>query len=727
MVEKTSYPVAVGPQNQTPVKQSLRSPWKVKFLKTVFLFVFLGVLLRLIHIQIIESPKYQQIAQRQYETKVAIPAVRGSIFDRNGNLLASHSMFVSFGADPKAVGKHTKAVADRFARVFHKPVRYYTEKLESGRRFVWLERQVRPALARLVQHRTLPGVIELNEAKRLYHYPDVGGALIGFTDVDNVGLSGVELQFDEHLRGTDGYVIMQRDGRGQARPSADYLRVEPRSGNDIMLTIDLVYQSIAEEKLRRGVERTNAEGGLVVMMHPPTGEILAMAQYPPLDPTSPASAGVHHQKLRAVTDMFEPGSVFKIVTAAAALEDGLVQLNQRFDAEQGRYTIKFPDGRVRTIRDTHVREVVTFQEAMEISSNIVMAKVSDLVGSERLYTKARSFGFGAETGIEYPGEAKGDLKRPIHWSGTTLNTMAYGYEVGATPLQITAAYATIANRGYLMRPLLVKKIVAPSGETIEERTPEQIRRVTTPEVASTITGLLMGVVERGTGLSAKIQGVHVAGKTGTSRKYSEGQYQTGNYTASFVGFFPVENPEVVCLVMLDNPSAGGYTGGATAAPIFREIAQQIIATGKAVVPTTSSVVLARNAQEEISIPDVVGLRGEAAVRVLESRGLIAKVYGEGIVVKQVPSAGRVVDQPASVTLVLNGKEVKTADGGVVVPDLVGLSVRRAANRLAVDGLQANIHGSGIVIDQMPAPGTIVSEGAMIVLVCESRPLAEQHN
>lgn len=707
-------------------QQAVRSLWRLKLLKAVLLFAFLGMVIRLAQIQIVESPKYQQIAQRQYETKVVVPAVRGSVYDRNGNVLASNSVFVSFAADPKAAGEHLWKIAERFSHVFNKPVKYYVERLENNKRFVWLERQVRPEIARHLQINTLPGVVELYEPKRLYHYPEIGGALIGFTDVDNSGLSGIELQFDKQLRGTDGYVIMQRDGRGQTRPSVDYLRVEPQNGNDIFLTIDLVHQSIAEDKLKKGVERTKADGGLVVIMAPSTGEVLAMAQYPPLDPTSPASTDVQHQRLRAVTDMFEPGSVFKVVTASAALEDRLVRPDQRFYAEHGTYTVKFPNGQIRVIKDTRVHDELTFQQAMEFSSNIIMAKVSDLIGAERLYKKARAFGFGGETGIEYPGEAKGDLKRPVQWSGTTLNTMAYGYEVGVTPIQIALSYCAIANNGLLMKPMLIGKIITEWGTVIEERIPEPIRRVVTPEVASTLKIFFEGTVERGTGTSSKIEGVRIGGKTGTSRKYVRGQYQTGSYTASFVGFFPVEHPEIVCLVMLDNPRVGGYTGGATAAPIFKDIAQQIITTGKAIIPTGNTIVLAHH-NDEVAVPDVAGLQSDVARKVLESWGLIAEIFGEGIVVKQVPEPRTTVGRNSKVTLVLNGKTQKIANDEMIVPDLRGLSVRRAVNRLAVDKLEAKIHGSGIVIDQRPSPGVTVSVGASILLVCEPRAFVERNN
>ena len=723
-LEHTGNP-ALLEQGDTP--GTVRRPWRLKAVKAGFLVAFAGVVVRLVEIQIVESPKYQEIAQRQYDAKVILPATRGNIYDRNGNVLASHSLFVSFAADPKLAEDRSWKIADRFSRLFGKPRNLYLDRLRSEKRFVWLERQVRPEFAKKIAAEPLPGVVAFDEPKRLYHYPGIGGALVGFTDIDNSGLSGVELQFDKYLRGTDGYIILQRDGRGQARPSADYLRVEPVGGSNVFLTIDLVYQSIAEEKLKDGVLRANAESGLAIMQKCSTGEILAVAQYPPLDQSRPASSGTEQQKLRAVTDMFEPGSVFKIVTASAALENGLVAPQQRFNAEHGTYTVQLPDGKFRVIRDTHENDILTFREAVEVSSNIVMAKISDLIGAERLFRQARAYGFGIESGVEYPGEAKGELKRPALWSGTTLNTMAYGYEVAVTPLQILSAYGALANNGVLMKPTLVKRIVSNDGAVLDEMKPEQVRSVVSASTAATLKSFFEGVVDRGTGTTAKVEGVRIAGKTGTSRKYFDGKYETDSYTASFVGFFPVEQPEVVCLVMLDNPRVGGYTGGAASAPIFKEIVQRIIATGRVRVPTTAKSSIVQTGRNDVMVPDVKGLQPDVARELIESRGLSVELYGEGIVARQVPSPGTGVEPGSNVMLVLNGNDRGASGNAAVVPDLRGMSVRRAVNRLAIDKLQAQIQGSGIVVSQVPAAGRVVAAGASILLVCEPPALAVRNN
>ena len=695
---------------------------RILILKVGLLAFFLIVVLRLVQLQIIDAGKYQEIGRKQYEVKLELPAQRGSIYDRNGRTLVTNSLFISFGADPVIVGDRATEVAERFARVFEKPRAAYLERLNAtGKHFVWLERRVRPALANQIGAGDMEGVVEIPEPRRLYHYDHVAGHVLGFTDVDNRGLSGLELELDSLLRGRDGRVIMQRDGLGRRRPSVDYPRTEPTNGNAAFLTIEIESQAIAEEELRKGVERNKAESGLVVMMDPATGEILAMSTYPSLNPAEPSTVSPTVARNKVITDMFEPGSVFKVVTAAAALERNLVRPDQRFDAEQGEYVVRLPNGKVRnTITDTHQHGIISFQEAMEVSSNIVMAKVSDLIGAEAFYTMARNFGFGTESGISLPGEARGELKKPAQWSGTTLNTMAYGYEVGATPLQIIAAYAAVANGGRLMKPFIVKKIVAPDNSVLEETKPEQIRRVVSKQTAETLTRMLCGVVERGTGMTAKVAGISVAGKTGTARKFVDGRYVPGSYIASFIGYFPAEQPAAVCLVMLDNPSDHGYTGALVCAPIFRAIAEKV----HAISPQSDKQqtdVIANQAMS--SVPDVLTLKIDAAKATLLAGGFDVATRGEGrSVLSQSPEPGSKAARGTTVTLTTAGS-VLLPQGFTLVPDVRGMPIRRAVNRLAMQQLDVAIAGSGTVRAQSPRAGEQVKAGSRVSIRCEPRDLS----
>lgn len=688
-------------------------------LKVTLLLFLVVVAVRLIHIQVIDATKYREIARRQYESKVTLPAARGNIYDCNRKPLASNSIYVSFAADPQIVGSNAADVAERFARVFGEPKSSYLAKLsDPKRRFVWLERRVKPEIAKRVRAEDLDGVIQLNEPKRMYHYGPVAGQLLGFTGVDNKGLSGIEFQFDRQLHGTDGYIIMQRDGLGRQHPSVDYPRVDPVNGNDVVLTIDLEYQSIAESELRKGIERNKAQSGLVVMLQPSTGAILAVANYPGIDPNNIESADTALFKNRAITDMFEPGSVFKIVAASAAIENSLVKLDQKFFAENGTYTVRFPGGRERKISDTHPYGTLTFQEAIEHSSNIVVAKISDLIGAEILYRTARNFGFGIATGVELPGEVNGELKKPNQWSGATLNSMAIGYEVGVTPIQLASAYAAIANGGVLMRPFVVKQELNQHNEVIAETHPERIRKVVAKSTAQLLTKIFQGVVERGTGVSARYENVPVAGKTGTSRKFINGKYESGNYTASFVGFLPADDPRVVCLVMLDHPREGGYTGGLASAPIFRAIAEKIVTSTSWTQKHEPAVIAG---EQPVAVPDVAGLDVDVAMSMLAGSGFEVQHFGNGrVVLRQSPSPGTRILPGTAVKVATNETRTPAPKGFVIVPDVRRMSLRRAINRLTMEELEVSIAGSGVVVAQVPAPRQQAKIGTRVSLRCEPR-------
>jgi len=698
---------------------SFKKEWnqRVLALKAALLLFFALVAFRLVQIQVIDSGTLKERARKQYEKPEEIPAQRGTIYDRSGHPLVTNARFISFGADPAMVGDRTGEVADRFAAVFNRRRSSYVEKFSSAsRHFVWLERGVNPSAETRINVAEFPGLITIPEPKRLYPYGRMAGQLLGFTGVDNNGLSGLELELDSLLRGEKGRLILQRDGLNRQRQSVDYPRVEPVDGDAANLTIDVEYQSIAEEELRKGIERNKAESGLVAMIDPATGEILAMANWPQMNPADPSGIDPQVERNRIVTDMFEPGSVFKVVTASAALESKKVAPAQKFNAEQGSYTVRLSNGRVRNIiNDTHRHGIITFQEAMEVSSNIVMAKISDIIGADALFTMARAYGFGTASGIELPGEVRGELKLPTQWSGTTLNSMAYGYEVGVTPLQILCAYAAVANHGVLMKPFVVRSVVGPGSTIVTERRPEPVRRVISRSTASLLTQMFRGAVENGTGIPAKIPGLSVAGKTGTARRVIEGKYSQSDYTASFAGFFPAEDPTIVCLVMIENPRDRGYTGGLAAAPVFKAIAERIYATSGRFRSRQTEA----NAESGTSVvPAVTTLSAEAAQSLLHEGGFETKVRGEGrIVARQFPPPGTTVPRRTEVAITLG--DVSSGPGSLVVmPDVRGLAIRRALTRLSLLHLEVTIQGSGVVVAQDPQACDQVRRGTRVLIRCE---------
>ncbi|MGH2569191.1 MAG: penicillin-binding transpeptidase domain-containing protein [Bacteroidota bacterium] len=710
--------------------QGSRKEFSMRFflLKLTLAMFFVLIATRLVQVQILDAGGYQAIARKQYEQRFVLPAMRGNIYDRNGNVIASNSMFISFAGDPKMIGDKRSVVAEKFSRVFGKPKSHYASKLRSTddptskRRFVWLERHVKPEIVRQLESTKLEGIVVINEPKRLYHYDDLAGPLIGFTNIDNRGISGLELQFEEEMRGKDGSVVMQRDGLGRVRPSADYPQFNPVNGNNLVLTIDLAFQAILEEELKRGIAINRADAGLAVMLDPRTGEILALANVPGVNPNEYSTYTPAAAKNRVVTDMFEPGSVFKVVTGSAAYEYKLVEPEHKFNAEHGTFKVLLPGGKFRLIKDTHEHDLLTFQEAIEVSSNIVMAKVGPQIGSERFYRQARDFGFGIPTGVDLPGEVRGRLKKPQEWSGTSLQTMAYGYEVGVTPLQLTAAYAAVANRGILMKPYIAKQVKNENGEVLREQEPQAIRRVVSEETARRLTSAFEGVVERGTAKEVRIAGVRIAGKTGTSRKYIDGKYSSESYTSSFVGFFPVEDPQIVCLIMMDSPRAKGYYGGVTTGPVFRSVAERIL-------NTSSRIQRAPSAQQDdgrlagVAVPDVRNLQVSIAKKILQGHRLKVESFGGGdVVIRQSPEPGKRIERGDAVKLLLTGEAVADAMGMMTVPDVRGMSVRRAINRLVVDEFEIRLDGSGVVVQQSPPPGYRVPIGSAVSLQCEQRPI-----
>lgn len=700
-------------------------------LKLFFAIFFTVIFFRLVKIQVIDASKYKDLARKQYERSFILPATRGNIFDRDGNVIVSNTMLLSFAADPKIIDDRQDHVAEIFARVFGKPSSFYLEKMretnedQNIRRFVWLERRVTPEFARRIEAAKLEGIVVINEPKRLYHYDELAGALLGFTNIDNKGISGIEFQYNNEMKGVNGSVVMQRDGLGRVRPSADYPRREPINGKDIFLTIDVKYQAIVDEELKHGVEVNKADGGCAVMVNPKTGEVLAMSVYPCINPNDVGSLNIADARNRIISDVFEPGSVFKVVTAAAAFENKLVTPGSRFNAEHGKMKVTLGGNKFRFINDSHEFDYLTFQEAIEVSSNIVLAKVGKLLGGEKLYRKARDFGFGMMTGIDLPGEVRGVLKKPIDpdWSGTTTQTMSYGYEIGATPLQIVCTYAAIANKGVLMKPFVVAHIEDGNGETIAEQKPQAIRRVVSQKTLDQLLPAFEGVVERGTGKEVQINDVRIAGKTGTSRKYFGGKYVANNYMASFVGFFPVEDPQVVCLVIMDNPRSQGYSGGSTTGPVFRAIAERVIMTSYKFSRTTITKDPA--ARGSIVVPDVRMLQSSLAKKMLTNYGLNCQTFGKGnLVIKQTPEPGKKVEKDETVSLILNGESVASSDGMIAVPDVRGMSIRRAMNRLVSDEFDVKVQGSGVVTQQFPTAGERTRLGSSITLTCMPRGMAQ---
>jgi cell division protein FtsI (penicillin-binding protein 3) len=706
-------------------------------LRVVFALIFVAIAAKLVLIQGVKGFYYHRIAQGQYESRVTLKANRGLILDRNGSLIVSNSYGYSYAADPQLLDSTGRSkVAQKFAAVFNLPVSYFLQKLNSKGKFVWLARDVSPAQSGALADFKIYGLIRLQDQQRLYPYGSSAGQVLGFTNVDGNGASGVELEFDSLLAGTNGYEIMQLDGLGRRMPSVDYPKVNPIPGCNVQLTLDMNIEQIVEQELAAGVQRADAASGTAVFMDPNTGEILAMANYPSFDPSEYDKYSYSDSRDRAITDVFEPGSTFKIVTASAALEEGVEKPDDMIFAENGRYTIY---GRV--IQDFERAGWVTFRRAVELSSNIAFSKVGRKIGPDKFYRYARDYGFGAPTGIGLPGEVTGELKKPYEWSLVSLPFMSFGYEVMVTTLQMAQAYAAVANGGDLMRPYIIEKITDPNGNEIYQNGPMKIRRVVTPDVARTLTGLFVDVVEHGTGEEAKMADLLIAGKTGTAQKLVDGKYSKKFYHASFAGFFPVPSPRIVGYIMIDSPMKG-YTGGMVAAPIFRKIAERIYGimqrrttdftngdmrmasnTGDQKRPATSTVSYASESKigaaggDLVKVPDVSFLDYGSAAAILDNFGLQVSSSDQSgfIVLSEKPAAGAMVAKGSTIQL-------KVADASHVtrMPDFKGASVRNATSFLLSAGVPFHVVGSGRITGQYPKAGQPVNKNVTVIINCENK-------
>jgi len=666
---------------------------------------------KLVMVQIVEAHEYQKRAKRQYEYQVPLKAMRGQILDRNGRQLATSLSVRSFAADPKVVA-NPDTIAQLFSTLFDKPKSYYLSKLKEKSRFVWLERQVSASIAKQISDKHFAGVIEIKEVSR--HYENLAEQVIGFTDSDHRGISGLEKQFDSLLAGKDGYMMMQRTATGYAFPTIGAKHEEPVNGASIELTIDTDVQAIVEDELNKGLENVGASAGVAIVMDVQTGEILALANAPEFDANKKSTYTPEATRNRAVTDVFEPGSTFKLVMATAAVDLGIIKPDDKVDGTtSGKWKIKD-----RVITDHEAIGTTTFRKAVALSSNIVAAKVGLQIGKEKFYDYAKAFGFGEKTGVGLIGEVSGLLKPISQWSSISLPWMAHGYEVLVTPIQMLTAYAALANNGMRMKPFLVQRIVSPNGDVLYYNKAEARKRVMKKETAELVRELFKAVVDSGTGMTARIEGISVAGKTGTAQLLTNGNYRSGNYVSSFVGFYPVEKPVIATLVMMINPTKG-YYGSMTAAPVFAKINSKILSVLEPEMRAevlqfashkASSTKIFLDTVKTVAVPNVCGLSAEEAKELLRLHQLDFKKENEanGVVVAQGIEPESRVNVWTKVPLIF-AEETK-------VPSLVGLRADRAIHAAEQLGLKVQVQGSGSTVSaQSLKAGSAVKSDAPFVL------------
>ena len=642
-----------------------------------------GIQARLVYLQVVDHADMQARADRQHLRTISAPAKRGEILDRNGRVLAYSVDADSIFADPSEIDGPDKVAQLVCAALDDCGPRERQEMAQNLRRdsqFVYLARKVSPDEAQRVKALELKGVAFLKESRRYYPKKELAAHVLGYAGVDNTGLAGLESTYDAQIRGREGKVLIQTDARRHALNS----RVDrpATAGAALELTLDQYLQHIAERELRAGVELNNAASGTAVIMDPRSGEILALANWPTFNPNAFGRFDERLRRNRAIQDLYEPGSTFKVVTASAALEERVIRPDDPVDCAPGYIT--FP-GRP-PIDDMHHYGVLPFTDVIVKSSNVGAIRVGLRLGPERLGRYVSRFGFGQAIGPDFRGESPGIVWNPARLDPSALASVSMGYQVGVTPLQMAAAVSSIANGGSLIQPRVVRAFIKDRQRV--EVTPKVLRRTVSPETAAELTSIMEAVVDRGTAKSGQIAGYTIAGKTGTAAKLINGRYSKSEYNASFVGFVPSRQPALTIIVVIDSPHGRGYTGGVVAAPIFQRIAEASL-RHLGIGPTInapSPVLVARNDRPETVqphpvsgpppadapvwpvqpgvMPDLRGQSAREALRTLMRAGATARLVGQGFVVQQSPAPGEPLASGESGVLKLDRRiPVLTAGGG----------------------------------------------------------------
>ncbi len=640
---------------------------RILFLGCLLLLCFALIMGRMFQLQVLKKEQLYKLAAQQQHIQIPLVPRRGTVYDGKGDELAVSVEVDSVYADARRVADEERT-ANELASVLRIDRKELKQRLKSHRPFEWVRRKISSKEAEQIKALHLPGLFFLKENRRFYPNSQLAAHLIGFVGLDSKGLEGIEFQYDALLSGANQVWNVARDALGREIAIGKVPFEKEDHYRNIVLTIDKPIQYTIETELDRGVEKWGAKGGMAIAMEPSTGKILAMASYPNFNPNQFIQYRSKSWRNRAVSDIFEPGSLFKVFLAAAALEEQVVRPSDSFFCENGSYTVYD-----RTIHDTSRHGWLTFRQIFKFSSNIGASKVGEKMGKERFYRYIAAFGFGEKTGINLPGEGKGIVHHPRYWPPVALDTISFGQGISVTGIQLVTALSAIANRGFLMRPYVVEKILDEKGGMVQSIQPETVRKVISEETAKKVTLLLKAATEKGgTGEGAVPTGYEVAGKTGTGQKVDSllGGYSEDRYTSGFMGFAPAEAPVLALLVVVDEPQGGSY-GGVVAAPIFKAIMEKILPYLQAVPKGT---VVVRNGLDS-------SLRKEASET-----------------------------QPQ-----MDGIKVGKGAGMVVMPDLTGLSMRNALSRMEGRGLIIKVSGNGKVVEQTPRPGTVVEKGDICFL------------
>ncbi len=687
---------------------------------------------RLISRQVFRYGDFVKQATRQQQRTVDVSPRRGVIYDRNGQELAMSVPVDSVSAVPSEIPDQ-ETTASILARVLHADPEDLLAKIKSGHNFAWIARKVDQQTSDRIRAMNLRGIYFQKESKRYYPKRELAAQVLGFVGTDDEGLAGIERQLDSQLRGQNGTMIISQDAR---RRWFGRVEKQPDPGTNVVLTVDEKIQYIVEKELDRAMEETRAVAGTVVVQNPRTGEILALANRPTFNPNLSREITPAVLKNHAVSDVYEPGSVFKTVTYSSALEESLVHTDEPVDCSQGFIEV----GGIR-IRDSHHIGVVPFDKAYAESSDVAAVKLGLRLGQDRFYKHIRDYGFGQQTGIELPGETRGLVKPPARWSAASIGSMSIGQEVGVTPLQIVSMVSAIANDGIYSSPRIVAGVTNPqNGYQQIVYHPANQHRVISTMTAAQMRHMMEMVVLDGTARRAILDGYTSAGKTGTAQKVDPRThtYSHTDYIGSFVGFAPVNNPALTVAVILDS-AKGLHQGGQVSAPVFKRIAEQVLAymhvphDVEPKVDFRRQLLLAQAKDRDIdeSLPHALDARldlpeesepaqpipAAAVTYSPKHRGVVDTAFKSA---KPAPAAEQVqtgpLPQPQQKTIPHpSGTVVLDVASGQVVPDFIGRSLRSSVQLAQQSGLELQVVGSGVAREQSPAPGTRVASGSKIAV------------
>lgn len=640
------------------------------------IFSWMGLCVRLFQIQIINGQMYTQALVEQAQKKEDLPPNRGNILDRHNRLLSRNIIHYTLSANPSKV-LDIQELAEAIHVRTGEPVEKYIDKLNIKGNFTYLERNMQRETLGTLLNMSFDGLFIKRHYKRRYPHGSIAAQVLGYTNIDDEGISGIEKDFNTYLSGKPGWIIKSKGWSGKIQKRSGLPFRAPIDGCSVQLTLDLQYQSILQDELHKRQKEADATTATGIIINPQTGEILAMASTPGFDNNNFSKYSLETHRCRAITDQFEPGSTFKIVSAVAVLSEKKVTLTEEFNCENGEFN--YFDI---TVRDHEEYGQLTFPQIIKHSSNIGIIKIAERLGRSTLYRYARDFGFGSATQISLKGGTSGTLRPLKKWSQVSLGQIAMGHEVAVTALQLAVAYSAVANGGYLVTPRIIHQIVNSKMKVIHKNELSIVRQIADTRIMKQTKDMLRKVVSDGTGIKADIPGWGVAGKTGTAQKYINGHYSNDKFISNFVGFFPVNDPQLLAVIVLDEPKAPFHWGGQGAAVAFRRIMERIINMDDSIIPPK------KKKRSDFIKDDIILVENE-------------KSY-------VIPASIR---EPRFLSTI--GTHAKR--NYVHVPDVRSTSLRKAMTKLHQAGLKIKVEGSGKVLWQSPRPGTIANPGDICIV------------